>query len=57
MTLSEVHGLGLDAAQGLVLTEGFYWDHDEQSRVFSKRFFKRTRWMPNMNHAGTFRQR
>src|ERR1700744_2962275 len=28
MTLSDVHGLGLEAAQGLVLTEGFYWDHD-----------------------------
>src|ERR1700744_6570498 len=28
MTLADVHGLGLEAAQGLVLTEGFYWDHD-----------------------------
>src|SRR6201995_5737470 len=35
MTLSEVHGLGLEAAQGLVLTEGFYWDHDDKSRAFS----------------------
>ena len=34
ITLSEVHGLGLDAAQGLVLTEGFYWDHDDQSSSF-----------------------
>ena len=37
MTLTEVHSLGLDAAQGLVLTEGFYWDHDDQSRAFSER--------------------
>src|SRR6201991_5014325 len=29
LTLAEVHGLGLQAAQGLVLTEGFYWDHDD----------------------------
>src|SRR5499427_8688427 len=54
MTLSEVHGLGLDAAQGLVLTEGFYWDHDNQSRAFSERFFKRTGRMPSMIHAGTY---
>jgi branched-chain amino acid transport system substrate-binding protein len=54
ITLSEVHGLGLDAAQGLVLTEGFYWDHDDQSRAFSERFFKRTERMPSMIHAGTY---
>lgn len=54
MTVSEVHGLGLEAAQGLVLTEGFYWDRDEQSRAFSQRFFKRTGRMPNTNHAGTY---
>ncbi|MCA1399214.1 ABC transporter substrate-binding protein [Bradyrhizobium sp. BRP56] len=54
MTLSEVHGLGLDAAQGLVLTEGFYWDHDDASRAFSERFFKRTSRMPSMIHAGTY---
>jgi branched-chain amino acid transport system substrate-binding protein len=54
ITLSEVHGLGLDAAQGLVLTEGFYWDHDDQSRAFSERFFKRTGRMPSMIHAGTY---
>src|SRR6201999_2506398 len=54
MTLSEIHGLGLDAAQGLVLTEGFYWDHDDQSRAFAERFFKRTGRMPSMIHAGTY---
>jgi branched-chain amino acid transport system substrate-binding protein len=54
MTLSEVHGLGLDAAQGLVLTEGFYWDHDDRSREFSARFLKRTGHMPSMIHAGTY---
>ncbi|RAZ88829.1 ABC transporter permease [Mesorhizobium hawassense] len=54
MTLSEVRGLGLDATQGLVLSEGFYWDHDDRSRAFSERFFKRTGRMPNMNHAGTY---
>lgn len=37
-TLAEVHGLGLDAAQGLTLTEGFYWNRDEESAKFGKRF-------------------
>ena len=54
MTLSEVHGLGLEAAQGLVLTEGFYWDHDDKTRAFAERFFKRTGRMPSMIHAGTY---
>lgn len=54
MTLSEVHGLGLQAAQGLVLTESFYWDRDDKSREFAERFFKRTQRMPNMIQAGTY---
>jgi branched-chain amino acid transport system substrate-binding protein len=54
MTLSEVHGLGLEAAQGLVLTEGFYWDQNDKTRAFSERFFKRTGRMPSMIHAGTY---
>ncbi|MEN5298041.1 ABC transporter substrate-binding protein [Brucella sp. TWI559] len=53
-TLAEVHGLGLDAAQGLTLTEGFYWDRDDEWREFSKRFFDRTGRMPNMIQAGTY---
>lgn len=53
-TLAEVHGLGLDAAQGLTLTESFYWDRDDKSREFGERFFKRTGRMPNMVHAGTY---
>jgi branched-chain amino acid transport system substrate-binding protein len=54
LTLSEVHGLGLEAAQGLVLTEAFYWDRNDQSREFSERFMKRTGRMPNMIQAGTY---
>ncbi len=53
-TLAEVHGLGLQAAQGLVLTEGFYWDLDDQNRAFSKRFMAKTGRMPNMVHASTY---
>ncbi|OWV74611.1 ABC transporter permease [Rhizobium sp. R339] len=53
-TLAEVHGLGLEAAQGLTLTEGFYWNRDDESRAFAKKFFDRTGKMPNMIHAGTY---
>jgi branched-chain amino acid transport system substrate-binding protein len=54
LTLAEVHGLGLEAAQGLVLTEGYYWDRDARSRNLAERFFKRTGRMPNMIQAGTY---
>lgn len=53
-TLAEVHGLGLQAAQGLTLTEGFYWDRDDKSREFGERYMKRTGKMPNMVQAGTY---
>ena len=53
-TLAEVHGLGLQAAQGLVLTEGFYWDRDDESRAFAKRYMARTGRMPSMIQAGTY---
>ncbi len=53
-TLADVHGLGLEAAQGLSLTEGYYWDRDDKSREFGKRFMEKTGRMPNMIHAGTY---
>ncbi|MBQ0748919.1 MAG: ABC transporter substrate-binding protein [Roseovarius sp.] len=53
-TLSEVHGLGAEAAQGLTLTESFYWNRTDASREFGKRFFERTQAMPNMIHAATY---
>lgn len=53
-TLAEVHGLGLKAAQGLVLTEGWYWDQNDRTRAFADRFMKRTGRMPNMVQAGTY---
>ena len=53
-TLAEVHGLGLQAAQGVVLTEAWYWDQNDQNRAFAERFFKRTNRMPNMIQVGTY---
>ena len=53
--LSDVHALGLEAAQGLVYTDGFYWDYDKDTREFSRRFeaqFKNTK--PTMVQAGVY---
>jgi len=53
--LTDVDALGLEAAQGLVLTEAFYWDLNDQTRAWSKRFAERAGGrMPTMNHAGVY---
>ena len=52
--LSDVHSLGLKASQGIVLTTGFYWDRDEETRKWSRRFFERRKAMPTMTHAGVY---
>jgi branched-chain amino acid transport system substrate-binding protein len=54
LTVAEVHGLGLEAAQGSVLTESYYWDLNDRTREFGERFFKRTGRMPNMVQAGMY---
>ena len=53
-TLAEVHGLGLETAQGLTLTESFYWDRTDASRESANRCKERTGRMPNMVQAGTY---
>jgi branched-chain amino acid transport system substrate-binding protein len=53
-TLAEVKGLGLKAAQGLTLTEGWYWDQSDENRAFAKRYMEKTGRMPNMIHMGTY---
>jgi len=54
--VSDVHALGLNTAQGLVFTETFYWDLNDQTRAFSKRFQERMKnhAMPTMVHAGVY---
>ena len=54
VVLSDVHALGLQVANGLVFTTAFYWDRDDASRAWSKRFFARTGRMPGMVQAGTY---
>jgi branched-chain amino acid transport system substrate-binding protein len=52
--LSDVHSLGLKTAQGLQLTESFYWDQNDETRAFSKRYFEKTQRMPTMDQAGVY---
>jgi branched-chain amino acid transport system substrate-binding protein len=53
--ITDVHSLGLKNAQGLVLTEAFYWDKDEGTRAFAKRFAERHGGKhPTMIHAGVY---
>ena len=54
MFISDVHSLGLKVAQGLIITEGYYWDKDDRSREFGKKFFARMNRMPTMNQASTY---
>lgn len=54
VVISDVHALGLKLANGLVFTTAFYWDRDDASRAWSKRFFERTGRMPGMVQAGTY---
>ena len=49
--INDIHSLGLDTAQGLTVTTGFYWDQSEASRAFAKRFFEKRRAMPSKNQA------
>ncbi len=52
--LNDVKGLGLDLAQGLLVTEPFYWDQTDATRAFSRRFFERFHKMPNSLQASVY---
>jgi len=53
--LTDVHGLGLETAQGLIMTEAFYWDQNDASRAFAKRFAAGNKGIhPTMVHAGVY---
>ena len=54
LRITGVNDLGLAAAQGLMLTETFYWDTDDATRAWSKRFFDRVGQMPNSLQAGVY---
>jgi branched-chain amino acid transport system substrate-binding protein len=55
LTIPDVHGIGLATAQGLLLTEAWYWDLNERTRAFAKRYAPRMNGkMPNMLQAGDY---
>ena len=55
MFLSDVHAIGPKAAQGLALTESFYWDLNDRTRAFTRRVLPKTpNNYPNMSHAGCY---
>src|SRR6266699_1933270 len=53
--LTDIHALGLPTAQGLIVTNTFYWDSNDQTRAFAKRFAERDKGIyPTMIHAGVY---
>jgi len=52
--INDIHAIGLQTAAGLLLTEGFYWDMNDATRAWSRRYFEKMKKMPNMTQAGTY---
>lgn len=52
--LNDIHAIGLEAAQGLMLTNAWYWDANEETRAFAERYFERVGLMPNMSQAANY---
>jgi branched-chain amino acid transport system substrate-binding protein len=54
MQTSDIHAIGLQAAQGLLVTTGFYWDLDDDTRAFAQRFMDKMGRRPTMVQAGLY---
>jgi branched-chain amino acid transport system substrate-binding protein len=54
MEITDTHALGIAAAQGLIVTDAFYWDMNEETRAFSKRFLEKVGRVPTMIQAGLY---
>ena len=52
--LTDIHALGLEAAEGMLLTTGFYWDRTEETRAWTKRFLEHHGVAPTAAMAGTY---
>ncbi len=52
--ITDIHSLGLPVTQGMYITSGWYWDLNDETRAWSKRFFERMGKMPTMIHAGVY---
>ena len=53
-TIDAIHGVGLKDAQGIGVAEAFYWDQDDETRAFAKRFYDRMQAMPTQVQAGAY---
>jgi branched-chain amino acid transport system substrate-binding protein len=54
MVINDIHALGLANAEGLMMTDSWYWDKDEPSRKFSERFFQKMKKMPSTHQAAAY---
>jgi len=52
--ITDIHSLGLNATQGMYVTEGWYWDLNDDTRKWSQRFFAKMKKMPSSNQAGVY---
>jgi len=52
--ITDIHSLGLKTAQGLMLTDAWYWDTNEETRKFSRRFFEKMKRMPTFDQAAVY---
>jgi len=52
--INNIHSLGLETAQGLYLTTSWYWDLNDETRAFARRFFEKMKTQPTMDQAGTY---
>jgi branched-chain amino acid transport system substrate-binding protein len=52
--INDINTLGLETAQGMLLTNAYYWDRNEESRAWAQRYFQRMGKMPNMTQAGIY---
>jgi branched-chain amino acid transport system substrate-binding protein len=52
--ISDIHSIGLEKAQGMYLSEAFYWDFDDKSRAWSRKFFEKAKRMPTSAQAGVY---
>jgi len=52
--ISDVHSLGLEIAQGLLMTTAYYWDQNDKTRAWAERFFSKMKRMPTMVQAGVY---
>jgi branched-chain amino acid transport system substrate-binding protein len=52
--ITDIHALGLPTAQGMFVTSAWYWNLNDATRAFARRFYARTKRMPTMVQAGTY---